>query len=766
MVNSELYQPIKAMQIEGSTHREIQGVRVPSVGIPFKNGHIPQFSIVSVNGDFENEKKTEDILVKISSIHQRSYELRFGATGCIYWSDEYGNIFSTLTTKGNNFDYPKALKSQISPSGFLFYGLQDSDSMVRVLRVSELLRSKNVATELIVKVIEPMRVPIDGELVTLEEFKKRLVRKVWDENAEKGSKDPKVYVSMATNVSREDIPDLSSALDKMTFFITIRGHQVSERLRDIVQPQSKEDFQSMMQRVFRYVNKVELIGARKDSKHKPSFFDVQKDEDITRYLMEYLPQKIATNFAKMHNLGLILDYCHAGNISAAGGFYDLDSVKGEAAQCGDSKITKREIDEEREKVFNELWETISTLKSRRFFSHEGETARIAHDNYYKTYFEERGWEKNILAHLDEINESFENFGLNSQRDLIEYYLRLITEQTGWNYEHNETLEQLSLVFHKEDQEEIRKRIEGTLKNPGQVRSVEEIITKCLTGKIDEEDLFDSSSSDRFVGFVISRIDQALLERHVNEFSEIENKYGDQAVIHLTRLISNREGSKIFDIITPEFHKRLEETTKARVGELSKFYLENAKEFYTDFLKNQDAKFDALSLIRVLFREFDFFNDYKDTRDLYLQRVSEQIEWDYQHPEDYSQVIQQYFQHLDLKIRAYFVKEWSKNLNPFQFDESFNRALDNAYSEYGLFDSVVERVIRIIKEVYLAELDELVDKYKEGDIDLLVTLFADREADRILIGMETEKEIEGIKRRKDALNERLRNELRERYFGVK
>lgn len=588
MPNSELYRSIRGMEVEGFTHQEIQGVRMPSVGIPFKNGHIPQFSIVSVNGDFENEKKTEDILVKISSIHQRSYELRFGATGCIYWSDEYGNIFSTLTTKGNNFDYPKALKSQISPSGFLFYGLQDSDSIVRVLRVSELLRSKNVDTELIVKVIEPMRAPINGELVTLEEFKKRLVRRVWDENSEKDSKDPKIRLGRAaTNVSREDISDLSSALDKMTFFITIRGHQVSERLEDLVQPQSKEDFQSMMQRVFGYVNKVELINAKKDSNYKPSFFDVQKDEDIARYLLEYLPQKIATNFAKMHNLGLILDYCHVGNISAAGGFYDLDSVKGEATQCGDSKITKKEIDGERNEVFNELWGTIYTLESRGFLFHEGETARIAHDNYYKKYFEERGWEENILIHLDEIDECFENFGLHSQQYLIEYYLRLITEQTGWNYEHDETLEQLSLAFHKEDQEEIKKRIERALKNPGQARSAEEIITQCLTEKIDEEDLFDSSSSDRFVGFVISRIDQALLERHVNEFSEIENKYGNQTVIHLMQLISNREASKIFDNITPESHKRLEETTKERVGELSKFYLENAKEFYTDFLKNQE-----------------------------------------------------------------------------------------------------------------------------------------------------------------------------------
>lgn len=67
-------------------------------------------------------------------------------------------------------------------------------------------------------------------------------------------------------------------------------------------------------------------------------------------------------------------------------------------------------------------------------------------------------------------------------------------------------------------------------------------------------------------------------------------------------------------------------------------------------------------------------------------------------------------------------------------------LDNAYAEYGLFDSIAERAIRIIKEVYLVELDDLMGKYKKSNIDLLVTLFADREADKILIGMETKKRI--------------------------
>ena len=155
---SEIFQTTKSQEVKGHTFDQIQNTAVPHVALPFKDGHIQAFSQVVVEDEYA-EDEDNSVLRKISSNHGRSYEFVTGKESSVTFTDEYGNIYTSITTKGNNLTQPHIRMSGITPSGIEFYGLQDSDSMVRALRASEVLRSNGIPTEHFIKVIEPQELP-------------------------------------------------------------------------------------------------------------------------------------------------------------------------------------------------------------------------------------------------------------------------------------------------------------------------------------------------------------------------------------------------------------------------------------------------------------------------------------------------------------------------------------------------------------------------------------------------------------------------------
>ena len=95
-------------------------------------------------------------------------------------------------------------------------------------------------------------------------------------------------------------------------------------------------FKKTLGRIFNWVNvRNELMG-------KEERFDVNKKEDIRRYLGEYLPREMGRYLARFHRLGLAHGFATFHNWSAVGTLYDLDSVHGKP--LGDNKaITDEEI---------------------------------------------------------------------------------------------------------------------------------------------------------------------------------------------------------------------------------------------------------------------------------------------------------------------------------------------------------------------------------------------------------------------------------------
>lgn len=430
MANSELYRPVNSIQVEGFTHSEIQGVTVPSKRIPFKEGHIPQFSCVAVGNKDENESNAGS-LRQISSHHGRSYEFPMGEEGPIIFSDEYDNIYTSLTTKGNNLtaSLPLITKEGNAPSGFRLHGLQDSDSMVRALRASELLRSHGIPTELFVKVIEPLQLPYKEEVISLDEFKKRLVQQVWEENANPDDESEKL--------TRRDIPKLASALDNMTFFITIRAMQVPERINDFLHIGGEEDIKKIAIRAFRYINLEEQKKAQKDSTYTPQLLPIPTNgAELIGYYIGYctyvLPRIAAENIGKMHKLGLVHKYPHIANISTVGSIYDLDSVQGELLGLGDPPVTREDtIKDAMEFIYGHANWPLPSEVAHLPLVENGED--IFRDKFIDTYAREMGYFGNI-EHFGDVAKLYKDFDDRENLDALSLYLREVFEQQNIDFE--------------------------------------------------------------------------------------------------------------------------------------------------------------------------------------------------------------------------------------------------------------------------------------------------------------------------------------------
>lgn len=395
---TEIYRSVGTMEVPGTTLEEVEGYSATIKGNPFRDGHVPLFSQVIID-DRESHFR------QISPNHGRSYEIMVGN---VLWMDEFGNLFSSLNSKGNNLTAPRVEIQENLPTGYLFLGLQDDSSLTRVIKASELLRSQNVDTEAIVKVIVPTSLPLEGEDLSIEEFKKRLHQK-----AKKGKFSP------------QSLAKLRRALDDINFVITIRAVQVSERISDLATAEGIEDTIAILRRSFDFINFEEEIKSKK-GKYKPEHFSADNKEDRNRFFAEYLPKRMARNFARMHRIGLKHKYTVPSNISVIGGIYDLDSVRGKL--LGDKAIGFGEMAEDVRAFFyaqdlNAL-NVIENLIKKKVI---GVTHQRFLQNFIKEYVREMGWEDNIRRFYG-ILVLMEGLHERNRIRLMSYYFNKIADK--------------------------------------------------------------------------------------------------------------------------------------------------------------------------------------------------------------------------------------------------------------------------------------------------------------------------------------------------
>lgn len=540
---SEVYhKPVQNLRIPGYTLDKIQGEYVIPMRSPFKEGHIDHFAVVA--DDNLGSLDTTPQLVQTSPLHRRVYELHYGRERYIYWSDEFGNLFATVTTKGNNLNDPHISKDPDAPSGFIYWGLQDSDSILRQTSASQVLRSLGVDTEIILRVVEPAVLPLKGQLVSLDEIKTHLVQKVWEENRPLSTDEE---ARADRRVTRWDIPAISEALKDMTFYITTRGLQVPERLMDLsLDTLTPEDFTSIMEEVFKFVNMRERIRQKQDPSYEPRIFDVKNDDDVFDYFARYLAYELARNYGRMHMFGLRHVFPHLGNISLTGGIYDLDSVEGSVLDLGDRPVTETQLKEEVEYI---LWgderhqfaggviPLIGLLEERGYIRssiERGKAAGIFHFNFSLIYIAERRWTENIVRHLEDIGGFFQMFEPEHFQPVEDFYRELLIDQLGWEYRYKHSLDHAIQSLFRSNPDYWAANVEQFLN----------------THKLGLEVV------KAFLEFVGPHVLADLNEKHNREMTVIEERYGHTARVLVGGMLYYPESEKLRDRIPDEITTEL------------------------------------------------------------------------------------------------------------------------------------------------------------------------------------------------------------------
>ena len=352
-----LFAAVPHSSVKMYLHRDIQGEPVPMDEAPFVQDPDPRFDVIgNEEGVMANGEPI--LLRRISNTHGRSYAMTVRAL----WRDRFGNLFSALNTKGNNVTAPEAFKTKLAPSGFAVYGLQDSDSIVRVLRASNVLRERNIPAEMIVRVMEPAALPLHGEELPLAAFKARLVQDVLVRNGNRGERVEKRNYEAPVGA---DIPALIDAMRNMTFFVTVRGMEVNERLGDLFQVHSPQEFSDVVFPAMEFLNREEQLHAKRDPAYVPRLCEFT-ERGVEQFLYERLPERAARNIAGMHNAGLAHVFLHHGNLSMTGAICDLDSVCGEPLGLGDQPFHPKDILRDITQLFRELPVYPETFQSLRF----------------------------------------------------------------------------------------------------------------------------------------------------------------------------------------------------------------------------------------------------------------------------------------------------------------------------------------------------------------------------------------------------------------
>lgn len=313
------------------------------------------FGIYNATGRAEG---SEIGLRRVSKQHGRSYELFFGADDAkvpqTIWEDEFGNEYSSLNLKGTNFTGPRIMKSLTAPSGYIPYGLLETDAFLRVVRASRIMRENGLATEMIVKVLEPKflryykadpetgkSLPDQFEYVPQNEFKRRLLIDHWAKIEDKTG-------------AVEEMGKVAAAINTMSYFFTLRATGAAPRLLDLV-TEDKDIFTGEVQKVFASLNARLKVYAEQSDEDLVQL-STESDKDMRDYLYTFLPRWIGQNLGRLHKLGLVHTFPVFGNMTLMGELVDLDAVRGEPLGLGDEPVTEQDLRNDIEQACGDLRE--------------------------------------------------------------------------------------------------------------------------------------------------------------------------------------------------------------------------------------------------------------------------------------------------------------------------------------------------------------------------------------------------------------------------
>ncbi|MGZ6004635.1 MAG: hypothetical protein ACXWLH_00630 [Candidatus Saccharimonadales bacterium] len=325
---------------------------------------------------------SEIVLKRPSPAHVRSFEVWTSSTE--YITDEFGNHYHSLNLKGNNFSNPQTIETATAPDKIIAWGLQESNSIRRVLIASRMLRSLGVGTEFITGLAEPKTFPVPNKDAQIGGFrpndlvayKDRLVNNAW-------------MSTIDEDKTTEKYVEITKAFERKTYYISLRAMDTSIRLGDIHHVGDKGPAYN---HIFELINNLGIHPESGPLNNQTA----TRFLELSRYMEGVVAPRLAKNLATMHAHGLAHRFPNAMNITALGSIVDLDSVHGEPLGLGDEPISSEDIAIDITQAMDSLTDYPEDLRS--IFKNEAARVYIEFTNNY----------------LDTFQTTLESRGLNRQ----------------------------------------------------------------------------------------------------------------------------------------------------------------------------------------------------------------------------------------------------------------------------------------------------------------------------------------------------------------
>jgi len=311
--------------VVGWAHGNIQDEKIESAVLPLGFRIDPDAIPAAISKEAaQTLSPSQHELFQVSPHHGRSYEVgpnvdtRSKMSRLAIWQDQYNNNYTSVSLKGNNFSTHRIMESATAPSGYIPMGLQESDSLYRIVKASRLLRERGIPTEWIHGVYEPQQLVFNDELVSQAAYKKRLLDHTMHQ------------------FGLEEAVKVAQAIEPMTFFVTERSMMINDRLTDLIHD-TPEQARQRLRHVFHIGNK--LFENNDDFKKLlPS-----RPQDRDHFFGAVYPTLLGRSMAALHDSGLVHTFPTLSNTTLLGGIIDLDSVKGAPLEIGDKDVTASDL---------------------------------------------------------------------------------------------------------------------------------------------------------------------------------------------------------------------------------------------------------------------------------------------------------------------------------------------------------------------------------------------------------------------------------------
>jgi hypothetical protein len=512
---------------------------------------------IPFNGIVENEPEDGTKITRLSPIHVRSFEVNDSRLPEV-WHDEYGHPYTSVNLKGNNFSNAKLIETLTASEGLIAFGLQESATIRRIVKGSNILRAAGISTEYIMGVGEPKYypTPVTGNDIdwhknlTRDEYKNKLINNYWESLPEE-------------NRTAESLAELYTKFNRMTFYITLRGMDTSYRIGELDDPV--------------VLNKV-LGAASKIGYDKNEKIDSEDSKDLDWLIKEITIPRLATNFFKLHKERLAHKFPVADNLTALGSIIDLDSLHGEPLDIGDSPITVDDIITDLKEVCDSLGQINVSIGSYEFrYDYINQFLDLYYE-LYKNHESEMPFAikqiginalNGVKKETDEDFWHLLNLLPNSLKPIEEKFLGELDEYLlkQMNYSLN--------TWSEEVEDDVIKELLGKIDQKTIESLVDLVVTEAHSNKRLDEDLFDdfltnpdiySSSGEYYFEIITELVKTSFLEYcenndygEFNSLEEIEKKKLFEKLV-----TSNNIFKRFSDIFVENYREKYAEDFKCHV----------------------------------------------------------------------------------------------------------------------------------------------------------------------------------------------------------